>query len=170
MSRSPSDWTNREDGDGDRLGFDQTENELTDLLGRFVPQWLAQRAVDVDVDVSAREFPVGDPVPFTVEIRNRLPVPIAVQTPTRRLWGWEVDGELEASDEHTYAGDAAGQFSLEGGDVLRIEREWSGRFKRTGRQGERTEYVLPDRGVHEIAAFVATTDPQPRDSAEIELR
>lgn len=170
MSRSPSDWTDRGDGDGDRLGLDQTENELTELLGRFVPQWLAQRAVDVDVTVPAREFRVGDPVPFTVEIRNRLPVPVTVRTPTRRLWGWAVDGELAASDEHTYAGDTAGEFSLEGGDVLRIEREWSGRLKRTGRPGERTEHVLPDRGVHELSAFVATSDPQPRSSVEIELR
>lgn len=170
MSRSPSDWTDRGDGDGDRLGFDQTENELTDLLGRFVPQWLAQRAVDVDLTVPAREFPLGDPVPFTVEIRNRLPVPVTVRTPTRRLWGWAVDGELEASDEHAYAGDTAGEFSLEGGDVLRIDREWSGRFKRTGRPGDRTEHVLPDRGVHELSAFVATDDPRPRDSVEVELQ
>lgn len=170
MSRSPSDWTDRGDDDSDRFGLDETENELTDLLGRFVPQWLAQRAVSVSVSVPRREFSVGEPVPFTVEIRNRLPVPVTVRTPTRRLWGWEVDGELAASDESTYAGENAGQFALEGGDALRIEREWSGRFKRTGGRGERTEHVLPDRGVHELAAFVATSDPQPRSSVEIELR
>ena len=169
MARSPSDWSDRNE-DRDRFGFDKTENELTDLLGRFVPQFVAQRVITVSVSVPDREFAVGDPVPFTVEIKNRLPVPVTVRTPTRRLWGWEVDGDLGASDEPTYAGDTPSQFALEGGDHLVIEREWSGRFKRTGRDGERTEYVLPERGVHEIAAFVATKDPQPRGSVEIELR
>jgi hypothetical protein len=170
MSRSPSDWTDNGDDDTSRFGLDDTENELTDLLGRFVPQWLAQRAIAVSVAVPRREFAVGDPVPFTVEIRNRLPVPVAVRTPSRRLWAWTVDGELAASDESTYAGDTAGQFALEGSDVLRIEREWSGRFKRTGGPGDRTEHVLPDRGTHEIAAFVATDDPRPRGTVEVELR
>lgn len=169
MVRSPSDWSKRNE-DRDRFGLDQTENELTELLGRFVPQWVAQRAIAVSVSVPDREFSIGDPVPFTVEIRNRLPVPVTVRTPSRRLWGWEVDGDLGASDEPTYAGDTPGEFSLEGSDYLRIEREWSGRLKRTGRGGKRTEYVLPDPGVHEIAAFVATKDPQPRGSVEIELR
>lgn len=169
MARSPSDWSERNE-DRDRFGFDKTENELTDLLGRFVPQWVAQRVIDVSVSVPDREFAVGDPIPFTVEIKNRLPVPVTVRTPTRRLWGWEVDGDLGASDESRYAGDTPSQFALEGGDHLVIDREWSGRFKRTGRDGERTEYVLPKPGVHEISAFVATKDPQPRGSVEIELR
>jgi hypothetical protein len=169
MARSPSDWSDRNE-DRDRFGFDQTENELTELLGRFVPQWVAQRVIAVSVSVPDREFSVGDPVPFTVEIKNRLPVPVTVRTPTRRLWGWKVDGELGASDESTYAGDTASQFALEGSDHLRIEREWSGRFKRTGRDGDRTEYVLAEPGVHEITAFVATKEPQPQGSVEVELR
>jgi hypothetical protein len=169
MARSPSDWSKRNE-DRDRFGLDKTENELTDLLGRFVPQRIAQRVIRVSVSVPDHEFSIGDPVPFTVEIQNGLPVPVTVRTPSRRLWGWKVDGDLAASDEPAYAGDTAGEFSLEGGDFLRIERKWSGRFKRTGQDGERTEYVLPQPGTHEITAFVATKDPRPSGSVEIELR
>lgn len=165
MSRSPSGRPATEEGD--RTGFDLTENELTELLGRFVPQSLARRAVTVSVSIPETEFSVGDPVPFTVDLANRLPVPVKIQTPTRRLWGWRVDGELEASDESGYAGDTPGVLELDGGDTVRIEREWTGRFKRTG--GERVEYVLPDPGPHELEAFVATEPPAARDSVTLRL-
>lgn len=154
----------------DRYGFDENRNYLGDLAGKLVPGWLARRAVDVAIEVDRRTYERGDAVEFTVLIRNRLPVPLEVPTRSLRLWGWEVDGELEASDEVTYASDQSGLLALKSGETKRIPQTWNGRLKRTGAaaNGE-AEWVLPEPGTHELAAFVATR-PEKRDSVELELR
>lgn len=153
----------------DRYGFDENRNHLTELLGKLVPSWVARRAVDVTVEVPRREYERGEAVEFEVRIRNRLPAPISVPTPQLRLWGWEIDGELEGSDEVTYSSGEPGLLTLGGGETKRIPQTWNGRLKRTGSAANgQAEWVLPDRGVHELAAFVATT-PEKRDSVELEL-
>lgn len=153
----------------DRYGFDDNRNFITELVGKLVPVWVARRAVDVEVVVPRREYARGESVEFTVEIRNRLPVPVSVPTPQLRLWGWELNGELEASDEVTYSSDEPGQLALAGGEVKRIPQTWNGRLKRTGAAANgQAEWVLPERGTHRLSAFVATR-PEKRDSVELEL-
>lgn len=153
----------------DRYGFDENRNYLTELLGKVVPSWVARRAVAVSVEVPRREYERGEAVEFEVRIRNRLPVPISVPTPQLRLWGWEIDGELEASDEVTYSSGERSQLALGGGETKRILQTWNGRLKRTGSAANgQAEWILPERGVHTLSVFVATR-PETRDSVELEL-
>lgn len=151
-------------GTDDRTGFDDNRNYLTDALGALVPRWIAQRALAVSVETDRERYAVGDPVELTVTIRNRLPVPVVVETPTRRLWGWSVDGEVEASDEQVYRSDAGGSMSFRGGERKVVTRRWNGRFKRVG---DPTRWVEPDPGTHEVGAFVALGTRRPEDSVEI---
>ena len=150
--------------DRDRHGFDENRDYPARVLAKFVPQAAARRALEVSVGTDRDRYERGEPVEFTVAIRTRLPVPITVATPRRRLWGWRVDGELEASDEPRRASDAPGAFVFRASERKVFRRTWSGRFRREGR---RTRWIDPAPGTHEITAFVATEAPQPTDSVSV---
>lgn len=150
----------------DEFGFDETRSSLTDALGRFVPQAVGRRALAVSVSTDRDRYDRGDPVELTVVIRNRLPVPVHIVTPGRRLWGWTVDGELEASDEPRFAGDDGGVLTFRANERKVTTHTWDGRLKRSG---PRTRWVLPDPGPHEIRAFVATAEPRPTDATTIHV-
>ncbi|WP_224268067.1 hypothetical protein [Haloprofundus salinisoli] len=149
-----------------RYGFEESGRSFADRLGQFVPQPLARRGLSIRLSVERTRYERGEPIDLTITIRNQLPVPVTVATPRRRLWGWTVDGLLEGSDEPRYLSDSPGSFAFRAKETKVIERTWSGRLKRVG---DRTTWELPDPGVHEIGAFVATGDGRLRDTVEIEL-
>jgi hypothetical protein len=143
--------------DGDRLGFDENRNVLTEALARFVPQAVARRALSVDVETDRSVYTPADDVHFRVTFENRLPVPVVVETPDRRLWGWTVDGELEASDESRFddpTRETPGQFAFRGGERKVVSRTWHGRVRRVD-EGDRTRWVDLDPGQHELGVFLA---------------
>lgn len=159
-----------DDANPDRYGFDETSS-IASALGKFVPQRLARLAVSVDLELDQRTYDRGENVHFTVIFYNRLPVPITVATPTLRLWGWEIDGELEASDEVTNQSDTPGSLTLPARRQTRASQVWNGRLKRTGAGPDgRDLWELPEPGTHELSAFVATEPPCARATVELELR
>lgn len=140
----------------ERLGFEESRSPITEALGKLVPQSAAKRALAVDVDTDRSRYGVGEPVSFRVTFRNRLPVPVVVRTPDRRLWGWTVDGELEGSDESRFADPALetpGSFAFRGGERKVVSRTWRGRFRRTA--SEPTRWVDAEPGAHELGVFLA---------------
>lgn len=145
----------------DRTGFDDTVNHLTAVLGRLVPQWLARRAVAVSITTERPRYESGDPVRIDIEFRNRLPIPVTITTPRQRLWGWAVDGAVEASDERRYLSETEGTMTFQGRERKRITREWDGTVKRVGAP-DRWEPLEPGR--HELSAFIAV-DGRPRPEA-----
>lgn len=156
----------RDDREADRLGFDETRSYLTSILGRFVPQSVARRSITASVEADRESYALGETVSLTATFRNRLPVPVEITTPRRRLWGWRVDGELEASDLRRYTRSDPASFRFRPREVKRISFSWNGRFERSdGMQ----EYVLPDPGEYEIEVFVATADRRPRASTSVVL-
>ena len=154
-------------GDTDPFGFDDTPNHLSDALRALVPQWLSQRSIEVSVSTDREEYTVGDSVDILIDISNRLPFPITVATAHQRIWGWTVDGELEASDERRHEPERPADFDMKGFETKRLEVTWDGQFKR---EGSPTRWVEPDPGVYEIGAFVTTTHEPSRDSTTITLR
>lgn len=151
----------------DRTGFDDTVNHLTAALGRLVPQWLARRAIVASVATDRSRYDPGDPVDITVEFRNRLPVPVTIRTPRQRLWGWAVDGDLEASDERRYLSDTSATLTFRGRERKRVTRRWNGSLKRTGSPDR---WEPPSPGDHEISAFIAVADrPRPEDTTTIRI-
>lgn len=155
------------DDNPDRFGFDENRSYLTEALGKFVPQRLARRAISVSVETDRETYALGDVVEVTVTFSNRLPVPVKITTPRQRLWGWTVDGELEASDERPYTRSTPATFVFGPTERKRISFTWNGRFERTN---DRHEWVLPDPGEYEIAAFVATETRTPRAETTVTIR
>ncbi len=149
----------------DRLGFDQTRNYTTEIIGKLLPRWVARRAVRVSLQTDADHYRQGEPVEITLEFKNRLPIPIALYTPSRRLWGWTVDDYLEASDEPRYVDDTPGKFSFRGGERKTVDITWDGRIKHAG---DPDVWKLPEPGEHTLTGFIATEN-RPMDSVVIEI-
>lgn len=153
----------------DRYGLDTDENPnyLGRLLGFFIPQGLARRAITVRVDTDLDRYAAGDEVAVTIEFRNRLPVPITIKTPTPRLWGWAVDGHLEASDEPRRRLDdlGGGRLDFRSRERKRVIRRWDGRIKRVG-EPTRWEQATGDV---EVRAFLAVDGRQPADAKTIRV-
>ena len=160
--------TNRRD-DADRTGFDDTRNYLGAAVGRILPATLAHWAVTVSVTTDATTYAVGESVEITVQLRNRLPVPVEVITRTRRPWGWRVDGILEASDERRYVRAAPTTIGFRAGETKRATVRWDGRIRRVNENG--LDRSIPaDPGEHVIAAFLPVEDPTPQHEAETRIR
>lgn len=153
----------------DCYGFDDTKSPVADVLGKFVPQVLVRRCLSVTVRTDRETYAPGEPVELTVEIANRLPLPVSVATPTRRLWGWTVDGELEASDERIYLPESPSSLAFRGGERKVLTQTWNGLFKRAGDGDARTRWVEPDPGVHEIGAYLALAGNSPTDTTTIRI-
>ncbi|MDS0294075.1 hypothetical protein [Halogeometricum luteum] len=153
----------------DRHGFDETKSPVAAALGKFVPQALVRRGLFVAVRTDRETYAPGDPVELTVVIENRLPLPVSVTTPTRRLWGWTVDGELEASDERVYVSESPSKLTFRGGERKVLTRTWDGLFKRVGADGAATRWVEPDPGTHEVGAYLALEGNRPADATTIRI-
>jgi hypothetical protein len=149
----------------DRLGFDQVTNHVDTALGMLVPHGVARRAVTASIETDRDTYRAGEPVAIDIEFRNRLPVPVTLRTPSRRLWTWTFDGHPEARRERRYLGDVPGELSFRSRERKRITRRWDGLVKRK----DKREWVEPVRGDHEIAAYVAL-DGSPRPEATTTVR
>ena len=149
--------------DDDRFGF--SERRLTGALRKLVPQPLARRGVTVDVQTDKQRYRPGESVEIDIEFQNRLPVPVALATPSHRLWGWTVDDRLEASDEPRYVPDSPGAFEFRAREQKQVSRTWDGRVEQA--DDRIRESLAP--GTYEIAAFVATANRRPRDVTTIEI-
>jgi hypothetical protein len=158
-------------GEDDRYGFEETTSYLSKALGSLVPRPLARRAITVRIRTDRDRYEPGEPVEITIEFRNRLPVPVTVETPRQRLWGWTVDGELSASDEPRYASATPAALGFRPRERKQIVRTWNGRFKRVGERadGATAEWVPAEPREYEIRAFLATEDRQPADATTIRI-
>lgn len=151
--------------EGDRLGFDQTRNYTTEILSKLLPRSLANRAIQVSVTTDTDTYEQDESVDITLEFKNRLPIPVTLYTETLRLWGWTVDGHLEASDELRYVDDQPGRFDFRGGERKTYDIVWDGRLKHSG---EPDTWKLPEPGQYTITGYIATSN-RPEDSVVIEI-
>jgi hypothetical protein len=161
----------RQSDSDDRTGFDDTTNYLSAAVSRFVPRWLARRAITVDVSTDRTAYDQGEPVDITVTFDNRLPLPVELSTPTRRPWGWAIDGVLEATDEQRYVREESTAVSFRAGETKTTTVTWNGHFRRENAEGlDRSEPA--ERGDHTVSAFLAVTDRRVHheDATEIRIR
>lgn len=151
----------------DRFGFDKetNPNQLASLVGTLVPQRLARWGLAVSVSTDRKRYAKGERVTITIDLRNRLPFPVSIPTPERRLWGWAVDGNLEAIDEPRYTDGTGGSIAFRARERKRFTRHWDGRIKR---QGKRARWEQAS-GEIRIEAFVAVSGNRPADGTTIRI-
>lgn len=116
----------------DQLGFNETSNYLSASMRPLVPQRLAVKGLTVDVDVQEGPYISGEPLSFDVVFRNRLPVPIELESPTSRLWYWAIDDKPFASDERPYIRDKPNSLAFRARETKVVTQVWNTRFRREG--------------------------------------
>lgn len=138
------------------------------LLSRLVvPHWLRYRAISIDVATPDRPFSPGERVPFTVTLRNNLPIPVTVPVESPVPWTWSVDGLREGSEvPRTSVPEERRGYHFDRGERKQIPRRWSGSFKVGPREWERAE-----AGDHTIAVALNVPEPEERGlAAETTIR
>ncbi|SNR35711.1 hypothetical protein [Halorubrum vacuolatum] len=152
----------------DALGEDYETSVFSRGFEKLVPAPLARFAATIDVTTDRESYAPGDPVTLRVAINNRLPVPIDVPIAEPRIWGWSIDGLLEATDERTYEPERRQSLSLRAGETRTVEHVWNGYIKRTA-DGRRTIHEPLARGKHEIRVFLGT-NPRKTGSTTVTVR
>ena len=143
----------RSDRKPDPFGFDEPTNVFTRGISQIIPQWLARKSVTVSIQTDKQQYVVDESIEITIQIRNRLPVPIRVLTTQKRVWGWEVDGLVDASEEVYYQPESQNVIELRAGETKTHTVSWNGRIKRTD---DRTHWEPLSRGTHTVSAFIST--------------
>ncbi len=151
----------------DQFGFDDNINYVGRALRALVPQRVARRSIAVSVSTPDTSYEIGDEIPITITFDNRNPLPVVIETPQQRLWGWEVNGELEASDENYYVRNRPNAFYFRAGETKRATVTWDGWFTR---ENESTGRVPADPGEYTVGAYLATENERPRDETTITLQ
>lgn len=121
----------------------------------LVPRSIELRAISLSVATPASEYPEGSRVPFTVTMRNALPIPITLRTNSPIRWTWSVDGVEEAS--HVSLQDPPNEtqrFTFDRGETKRFRRTWSQSFRVS-----ETEWEPAGPGEYTITAGVNVDDP-----------
>lgn len=139
------------------------------LSHALVPTGLRDRAIEVTVETDRAVYDRDEPVGIRVRLRNRMPFPISIRTPTRRRWDWAVDGDRRAAGaEFEPAPADPSLLSFYRSETKTFTRRWHQRFRTAA---DRWEPAEP--GTYEIAAFVDVDEPVRRglDAATtIEIR
>lgn len=126
-------------------------------MSRLVPRRVAFYALAVELhcpDV----FQLGEQTRFLVAVRNRLPIPVRVELPSSRLWGWAVDDNPEA-DARGYEPprDNLWVTTFRRGEQRAFEAVWDGRIRRHG-GGESVWEHSP--GTYELTGYLAVEHPE----------
>jgi len=121
----------------------------------LVPHWLRYRAIAIDVAAPDRSFAPGQRIPFTVTMRNELPIPITLPIESPVPWTWSVDGHREASHvPRSTIPDERRGYHFDRGERKEFTRHWSGSFKIASREWERA-----DAGEHTIGVAINVAKP-----------
>lgn len=144
------------------------KNYSREVIRRFVPATIAERAIALTVSTDASTYAPSDPVEITVAIRNRLPVPIEVATTDRRVWSWAVDGFEEATDERRYVEPVSNTIRFRPLETKCFTERWNGKIQRTG---DLDRWTPLSREEHQITAWIhtAVTDRVVEDEARIRV-
>lgn len=107
---------------------------------RLIPHKVRRWSVSVDIWTPAEEFTTDEDIPFTVTMRNRLPIPMTVQTSEPLPWNWSVDDHVEANRVGVRdPPDIDSSLSFDRGETREFNKRWSGMFQVSEREWERAE-------------------------------
>jgi len=124
----------------------------------LLPARVGDRALSVTVSTPRTEYTKGGSIPFTVTMKNALPVPVSVETESPVLWTWNVDGATEATRVTVRdPPEEAGVFEFDRGERKQFRRRWDQLFRVSDSEWERA-----DPGTYTIGAEINVGNPEGR--------
>lgn len=138
----------------DGKGPSPPDPDETGILDTIVPDAIRRRAITIDVTTPKTVYPPDDPIPFQVQLRNRMPFSVSIRTATPLLWTWEVDGLQNASHVQLDAPPEGGRrYAFSSGERKRFVKHWPQRFRRS-----KSEWELAEPGTYTIRTRVNLPD------------
>lgn len=123
---------------------------------RLLPARLCRRAISVDVSTPRTEYVAGEPISFTVTMKNLLPVPVTIRTVSPLLWTWTVDGATEASRVPLRdPPEERRRFSFDRGERKQFKKRWRQLFRVSN-----SEWEEAPPGEYAIGAAINVDDPE----------
>jgi len=137
------------------------------LLSRWlVPQRVRRWAISVSIATPQEEYSIGDAVPFEVQMKNELPIPVTLSTRSPVLWNWSIDGLTEASHVAQYdPPDEAGKLHFDRGERKAFSGQWPQMFRVSKR-----EWEPATPGEYTLGATVNVDGADGRLSDEVRIR
>ena len=171
LRRSDEPFTPQEAREASRMrkNLHQSMVDWTSASHALMPMGIRDRAINVSVHTDKDVYEPGETVRILIRMRNRLPFPVVLRTPTPVRWSWAVDGRREASDVSDFdPPDQPALFKFYRSETKAFTRSWPLLFRKT-----KTDWSEAGAGTYEISAFVDVENPQKRGlsaSTEIEVR
>lgn len=137
------------------------------LSKHLVPHWVRHRAISIDIRASKSSYEQGESVPFEVNMKNHLPIPIVLSVNSPVVWNWTVNGHREGSRiQVDDIPERLTQFTFDRGEQKRFLRQWHQKF-RTGTH----EWSPVSPGTYTIGAQITVDNPDQKGlSAETTVR
>ena len=152
----------------DDKGPSPPDSDSTGLLDYVVPDFLRRRAITISVSTPEDVYAVDQPVPFQIELFNRMPFSISIETPTPLLWSWEVNGIPEASHvPQANPPEQTKRHTFKSGERKRFVKRWPQRFRVSPSEWERAE-----PGRYTVRSWLnvdASNEDPPTSEAEFEI-
>ncbi|ERH12179.1 MAG: hypothetical protein J07HB67_01193 [halophilic archaeon J07HB67] len=123
------------------------------LVRTLTTAGLRRRGIQIRLD-APDTAPVGERVPFVVELHNPLPVPVSVETVSPLRWWWAVDGHREAAHDPEEPPREPHRLVFDRAERKRFTRGWNGQFRVS-----ETEWEPAGRGEHTLSAGINVDDP-----------
>jgi len=120
----------------------------------LLPQRLHRRAISVSIETPKSVYDEEDRIPISIQMHNRMPVPVTVKTRSPVRWLWAVDGQRQtprAPDDKT----ETAVFTFDRGERKRFSRRWSQTF-----QVSESEWEPVTPGEYTISAALNVADPE----------
>jgi hypothetical protein len=115
----------------------------------LLPVALRRRAIEIEIEAPEEPRPVGEPIPFRVVVRNRLPFPVVLRTRSPVRWNWAVDGLVEGSRVDPGYPEEPTLFAFARSERKTFRKRWSGYVREADR-----EWAPAERGEHALSAWI----------------
>lgn len=125
------------------------------LSSVLIPHSIAYRGLDLRVTTSRVEFEQHEPVSFTVEIKNRYPFPVVVETSRPILWDWDIDDSPHAVGDSRSLPQRSNSFIIDRGETKQFTRQWDQRLKVSG-----SEWEEASLGEHTLSVYLLVPSPE----------
>lgn len=126
----------------------------------FLPVWLRDRAVSVDLETDKDEYAPDEAVRWRATFRNRFPFPVRIVTESPELWRWSVDGIARASEVPARVPDRTSVINFSRSERKVVERRWKPQIQVTEREWEPLE-----SGTHTLSVALNVDRPAERNLA-----
>lgn len=128
----------------------------TTISNTVTPHTIRKKAISLKIATNKEEYKQGTKIPFRVEMKNVLPIPVTLKTTSNLPWNWAINGATEAIQmDQNRPADQEGTFEFDRGERKKFTKSWDQMFQITEREWEEAP-----PGTYTISAAINVENPE----------